>query len=90
MNKKQLVEAVSTQSGLSKVQANLAIQAMITSIIASLKKDDRVNLVGFGSFKLKKRASRIGNNPKTGEKITIPERGLLSFSAGKFLKESIN
>lgn len=90
MNKKQLIETVSAQSGLSKLQAKVAIEAMLKSIVASLNIGDRVNLVGFGTFKLKTRASRVGNNPKTGETITIQERRLVSFSAGKYLKASVN
>lgn len=91
MNKAELVLAV--QKGLgketSKAQAERALDAVIDSIKAGLKKGQPVQLVGFGTFKVASRKARIGVNPKTGEKIKIKASKNVKFAAGKDLKSKL-
>ena len=82
MNKAELINAVAEQAGLSKKDT----EAVIT---AALKEGDKVQLVGFGSFEVKKRAARIGRNPKTKESIEIPASVVPVFKAGKALKDTV-
>jgi DNA-binding protein HU-beta len=90
MNKTQFVEAVAQKSGMSKREAEAAVNAMTAVIADTLKAGDKVQLIGFGTFEVKTRAERSGRNPKTGETITIAASKHPSFSAGKALKDSIN
>ena len=89
MNKAELINAVAEKADLSKKDAELAIGATIDVITAALKKGDKVQLVGFGSFEVKKRAARTGRNPKTKEPITIPASKVPVFKAGKALKDTV-
>ncbi len=89
MNKTELIAAVAEQAGLSKKDAENAIQAMVDSITAALARGEKVQLVGFGSFEVKDRAERTGRNPQTGEKIPIPASKAPVFKAGKALKDAI-
>ena len=91
MNKAELVDAVATAANLSKADAGRAVDAVVNSITASLKKGETVALVGFGTFVVRKRAARTGRNPRTGE--TDQDQGLEegpAFKAGKALKDAIN
>ena len=90
MNKQELVDSVAKKTGLPKTKAQDAVQAMIETIKASLKKGDEVRLVGFGTFSVAKRAATTGRNPRTGEKINIPASKQPKFKAGKELKEAVN
>ena len=90
MNKSELAEAVAKKSNLSKAKAWDVLNSTIESIKASLKKGQKVSLVGFGSFVVKKRKARQGRNPKTGETITISARKVPAFSAGAELKKAVN
>jgi DNA-binding protein HU-beta len=90
MNKAELVEAVAEKSDLSKADVSRAIDTMIDVIGKSLKKGDKVSLVGFGVFSVRKRAARKGRNPKTGAEIKIPAGKTPAFKAGKQLKDSVN
>ena len=90
MTKAELVDAVSKKSELSKKDAEVIVQAVLDSIIDSLQGGEKVELRGFGSFRLRERASRQGRNPKTGEKVYVPAKKVPYFKPGKELKELIN
>lgn len=90
MNKTELVAAMAENAGLSKKDSEAALKAFIDTVSAQLKKDDKVTLVGFGTFEVSKRAARTGKNPQTGEAITIKASKAPKFKAGKALKDMIN
>ena len=90
MNKTELVDAVSNQSGVARADAQRAVDAVLESIGTALKNGDSVALVGFGTFAVKARAARSGRNPRTGEVIEIPAVKLPVFKAGKGLKDAVN
>jgi DNA-binding protein HU-beta len=90
MNKQELINAIATASGLSKAAAGRALDATTATITKSLKKGDSVTLVGFGTFKVSKRAARNGRNPQTGAVIKIAAKKAPVFSAGKGLKDAVN
>ncbi len=90
MNKTELVDAVAAKSELKKVDAKKAVEAVLDAIKEALVKDDAVQLIGFGTFKVSKRAARQGRNPRTGETIKIPASKVPSFSAGSALKDAVN
>ena len=89
MNKAELISAVAEKAGLSKKDTETVINATLDTIAASLQEGDKVQLVGFGSFEVKKRAERIGRNPKTKESIKIPASKVPVFKAGKALKDAV-
>ena len=89
MNRAALNEAVAKELGESKAAADRAVGAVLESISKGLKKQGEVSLVGFGTFKVKKRAARMGRNPKTGEQIKIKASKGVGFKAGRPLKESL-
>ena len=89
MNKAELINAAAEKSGLSKKDTEAVITATLASITEALQNDDKVQLVGFGSFEVKTRAARVGRNPKTGEEIPISEARLPVFKAGKALKDAV-
>ncbi len=88
MNKKGLVDAVSKVTSTKK-EARAAIDAVLSSITKSLKKNDDVTLIGFGTFKVKKRAARTGRNPQTGGVLKIPAKKVPVFKPGKALKDAV-
>ena len=90
MNKSELIEAVAKTAGISKATAGDALDATLASIKVALKKEQSVTLVGFGTFKVGKRAARTGRNPRTGEAIKIKAAKVPKFSAGKALKDAVN
>ena len=90
MNKAELVDAIASKTGSSKKAAEAALNATIEAISASLKKGDKVKLIEFGSFEVRKRAARKGINPQTGAEIKIPASKAPVFKAGKALKETVN
>ena len=90
MNKAELINAVATAAEVSKKDTEAVITAMLDTITDALKEGDKVQLVGFGSFEVKKRAARIGRNPRTKEEIEIPATVLPVFKAGKLLKDTIS
>ena len=90
MNKADLINSIATKSKLSKKASEAALNATITSIGDSLKKGKKVSLVGFGSFEVRKRASRKGVNPQTRKTISIPACNAPVFKAGKGLKDLVN
>jgi nucleoid DNA-binding protein len=89
MNKEQLIERVAMRASLSKKDANAALDAILEGITGSLRKGEKVTLVGFGSFVVRKRKPREGRNPQTGAKIRIPARRVPAFTAGKQLKNAV-
>jgi DNA-binding protein HU-beta len=90
MNKAELISAVAQQSGLTKKDSEAAIDAFVSTVEETLSKGDKVVLVGFGTFEVKKRAARIGRNPQTKEEIKIPASKAPVFKAGKSLKDTVN
>ncbi|MBQ8263374.1 MAG: HU family DNA-binding protein [Oscillospiraceae bacterium] len=90
MNKAELISAVAEKTGLSKKDSEKAINATFDTIILSMEAGEKVQLVGFGAFDVKERASRIGRNPKTKEEIEIPASRVPVFKAGKAMKDAIS
>jgi DNA-binding protein HU-beta len=90
MNKGELVDAVAKDAKISKAQAQAALDSVVTSVTKSLKKGQKVTLVGFGTFSTSKRAAREGRNPQTGRPIKIPAKKVAKFTPGKALKDAIN
>ncbi len=90
MNKGDLIESVAGASSLSKADAGRAVDAFIGSITGALKGGSQVSLVGFGTFTVKRRAARMGRNPRTGEAIQIKASNVPGFKAGKALKDAVN
>ena len=90
MNKTELIQAAAAAAEVSKKDAEAVINATLEAITGALKEGEKVQLVGFGSFEVKKRAARIGRNPKTKESIEIPASVVPVFKAGKALKDAIS
>ncbi len=90
MNKSQLVDAVASDSGLSKADSARAIESVLDTITKTLKKGDEVGITGFGKFSVVKRAARQGVNPRTGERVKIKASKAPKFSAGAGLKQAIS
>ncbi len=90
MTKADLVEEVAKHSDLSKKDAEVIVQTVLDSIVESLKIGEKIELRGFGSFRLRERTSREGRNPKTGEKVFVPAKKVPYFKPGKELRELIN
>ena len=89
MNKAELVDAVANSANLSKADAGRAVDAVVNSITAALKKGEQVAVVGFGTFGVKHRAQRSGRNPRTGETINIAASTVPGFTAGKALTDAV-
>ena len=89
MNKSQLIDAIAAKSGLSKADSKKALEGTIDAITAALKEDDKIALVGFGTFSVEERAARTGINPATREKIEIAAKKVAKFKAGAELSEAI-
>ncbi len=89
MNKEQLVERVADKTGATKKDAMDVLNSALDLVTATLKKGDKVTLVGFGTFLVRKRKAREGRNPQTGAKIKIPAKRVPAFSAGKELKSAV-
>ena len=90
MNKSELIEQIAKRSGLTLVSSRNALDALLSTVSEALASGDRVQLVGFGTFKVTERKEREGRNPQTGEVINIPATKTPSFSAGAELKKSVN
>lgn len=89
MNKSELVNAIAEKSGLSKVEAKKALDATLEAMGDALAKDDKISLVGFGTFSVVKKAERTGINPRTKENIVIAARKTVKFKQGAELNEKI-
>ena len=90
MNKAELIAAVAAKTGDTKKAAEEAVNAFVEVVTNALKEGDKVQLVGFGSFEVRKRAARKGRNPQTKEEIKIPASKAPVFKAGKALKDLVN
>ena len=90
MTKAEIVNKVSGMTGLSKVEVEVVIEGIIVSISDSLKRGERVDLRGFGSFLIKQRAARDARNPATNEIVKLRERFIPAFKVSKILKENVN
>lgn len=90
MNKAELIDAIAANAELSKVDAKKALDAFISATTTALKKNDRVALVGFGSFSVSSRAARKGRNPQTGKEIKIAAKNVVRFKAGAELTGAVN
>jgi DNA-binding protein HU-beta len=89
MNKAQLIDAIAAESKLTKAGSKKALEAFIKATTISLKKGDRVALVGFGSFAVAKRSARKGRNPQTGKEIKIAAKKVVKFKAGSDLSKAV-
>jgi integration host factor subunit beta len=90
MTKAELVEEVARVSELTKKHSEVIVNTVFDSIIEALRKDEKIELRGFGSFRIRQRRSRQGRNPKTGDKVDVPAKRIPYFKPGKELKELIN
>jgi DNA-binding protein HU-beta len=90
MNKAELVSAIADKTALSKKDAENAIKAFTDVVAEELKKGQKIQLVGFGTFEVSERAARTGRNPQTGKEMKIPASKAPKFKAGKALKDAIN
>jgi DNA-binding protein HU-beta len=90
MNKGDLIDAVSNETGLSKADASRAVESVFSVLTDALKNGEQVSLVGFGAFTVKTRAARTGRNPRTGDTMQIPASKVPGFRAGKALKDAVN
>lgn len=90
MNKKELIDIVSSKSGMTKIETESLVTITLETIVEAVAKGDRVTLVGFGSFEARERKSRYGRNPKSGEKLYIPPARVPTFSVGNFFKNKVN
>ena len=90
MNKAQLIDAMADNSGLSKADSKRALDGFISATTDALKKNDRISLVGFGSFSISARSARKGRNPKTGAVIQIAAKNSVKFKAGAELSIKVN
>ena len=89
MTKKELVESVVEKTGFKVKEAEKSVNVIIESITEALKKGDKVQLVGFGTFEVRNRAARTGHNPQTGKEINIPATKVPAFKPGKALKDVV-
>ena len=89
MNKAELIANVAASADISKKDAEKAINALIENITDALKKGDKVQLVGFGTFEVRERAARVGRTPQTKAEIKIPASKIPAFKVGKALKDAI-
>jgi len=89
MNKNDLVQSIASAAKISKVAAEKGLNGMLSTMTNAMEEGERVTLVGFGSFSIVERASRLGRNPKTGEAVPIPPRRAVKFRPGKELVQKV-
>ena len=89
MNKQELISAAAEKTGFSKKDTEATVTAVLETIISALEDNEKVQLVGFGTFETKDREARTGRNPSTGEPMDIPAARLPAFKAGKALKDAV-
>ena len=90
MNKSDLIDAMAEDAGVTKAAAKKALESFLGNVEGSLKKGNRVSLVGFGSWSVTRRAAREGRNPQTGKTIQIAAKNVVKFKAGSDLQTSVN
>ncbi len=90
MTKAELVDEVGRQAALTRKHSEVIVDAVFSSILEALQRGDKIELRGFGSFRIRKRGSRTGRNPKTGEGVVVPAKKIPYFKPGKELRELIN
>ena len=90
MNKSDLIDAMAADAGITKAASKKALESFLGNVEKSLKKGNRVSLVGFGSWSVSKRAAREGRNPQTGKTIKIAAKKVVKFKAGSDLQNSVN
>ena len=90
MNKTELIAAVAEKSGLSKKDADKAVNAMLDTIVETLTRDEKVQIVGFGTFEVRSRSERQGRDPRTNNPITIPASKSPAFKASKAFKDAVD
>lgn len=89
MTKADLVEQIADRADIPRKQADEVVQVILESITAALHRGDKVELRGFGSFRIRQRGERVGRNPKTGEKVQVPPKKIPYFKPGKHLRETL-
>ncbi|SFH65093.1 DNA-binding protein HU-beta [Priestia megaterium] len=89
MNKAELIDAVATKSELTKQDSRKAVDALFETISNTLANEEKIQLIGFGTFEVRERAARTGRNPQTGEEMMIPASKVPAFKPGKELKEAL-
>ena len=89
MNKAELVDKIAKDAGITKSQANDALDSFTQTVVKTLKKGDKVTLVGFGTFSVTKRSARTGRNPQTGAEIKIKAKKVAKFKAGKDFQDKL-
>lgn len=89
MNKAELIDAVATKSDLTKQDSKKAVDVLFETISNTLAKEEKIQLLGFGTFEVRECAERTGRNPQTGEEMAIPASKVPAFKPGKELKEAI-
>jgi integration host factor subunit beta len=90
VTKAELVDEVGRQASLTRKHSEVIVDAVFSSILEALQRGDKIELRGFGSFRIRKRGSRTGRNPKTGEGVVVPAKKVPYFKPGKELRELIN
>ena len=90
MTKAELVDEVARSTELTKKHAEIIVNTVFESIVDSLKAGEKIELRGFGSFRIRRRGARIGRNPKTGDKVEVPAKRIPYFKPGKDLREMLN
>lgn len=90
MNKTELIDAIAVDAGITKAAAKKALESVLANVENTLKKGDRVSLVGFGSWSVSERAAREGRNPQTGKTIKIAAKNVVKFKAGSELDNAVN
>ena len=90
MNKTELIDAMAADAGITKAAAKKALESFLGNVEGSLKKGNRVSLVGFGSWSVSRRNAREGRNPSTGKTIQIPAKNVVKFKAGSDVGDAVN
>lgn len=90
MNKTQLIDAIADKANLSKADSKRALEAFLDATTTTLKKGDKISLVGWGTFSVSQRAARTGRNPQTGKEIKIAAKNVVKFKAGSELTKTVN
>lgn len=90
MNKTELIASIAEKSGISKKDAENALAAFVETVVESVANDEKVQIIGFGTFELRERSERTGRDPRTNREILIPASKAPAFKVGKAFKEAVN